>query len=102
MALLAGNVLKIDLPQTEKRLLIIAEIDGCAVDGLIVASNCTVGHRTLRIEDYGKVAASFIDTNTRRAIRIIPRHTIRTRANDFAPPGSSKWKAQLIGYQRMP
>lgn len=102
MALLAGDLLKIDLPQTKKQLLSIVETDGCAVDGISVASNCTVGHRTLRIEDYGKVAATFIDTNTGRAIRIAPRHTIRSSASDFAPPGSSKWKAQLIGYQRMP
>jgi formylmethanofuran dehydrogenase subunit E len=91
MALLAGDLLKIDLPQTKKQLLSIVETDGCAVDGISVASNCTVGHRTLRIEDY-----------TGRAIRIAPRHTIRSSASDFAPPGSSKWKAQLIGYQRMP
>ena len=102
MALLAGDLLKIDLPQTKKQLLSIVETDGCAVDGISVASNCTVGHRTLRIEDYGKVAATFVDTNTGRAIRIAPRHTIRSSASDFAPPGSSKWKAQLIGYQRMP
>lgn len=40
----------------------IFETDGCAVDGLIAATDCRVGSRTLRILDFGKVAATFTDT----------------------------------------
>lgn len=102
MGLRAGKLLNLELPQHGKRLLTIAETDGCTVDGISVATNCWVGRRTLRIEDYGKIAATFVDTKTKQAIRVIPRKTIRERAYEYAPRGSSKWVAHLIGYQRMP
>jgi len=61
-----------------------------------------VGRRTLRIEDYGKVAATFVDTPTEQAIRITPRAGARTLAWEYAPQARSRWEAQLTGYQRMP
>src|SRR5439155_26987565 len=64
MGLLAGELLGLELPQADKRLLVIVETDGCAADGVAVACNCWVGRRTLRVEDYGKVAATFVDTHT--------------------------------------
>ena len=102
MGILAGKILSVELPQHDKRLLTIVETDGCAVDGISVVSNCTVGHRTLRVEDYGKVAATFVDTEAGRSIRIVPRSTIRRRSYGFAAKQSTKWEAQRIGYQRMP
>jgi formylmethanofuran dehydrogenase subunit E len=102
MGLLAGGILSIDLPRTDKRLLIIAETDGCAVDGIIAATGCTVGHRTLRIEDYGKIAATFVDTCTEEAIRIAPRREARTLALDYAPSARNRWAAMLLAYQAMP
>ena len=102
MGLLAAEVLGLDLPQTDKRLLTIIETDGCAADGISVATGCWVGRRTLRVEDYGKVAATFVDTQTGRAVRIAPRSDIRQRAHDQAREAHNKWEAQLLGYQRMP
>ncbi len=102
MGLFAGELLGLTLPQSDKRLLTIAETDGCATDGIAVATNCRVGRRTLRIEDYGKVAATFVDTHTGRALRIVPRAEARRRARAFAPEARSGWEAMLLGYQRMP
>ena len=58
IGLLGGELLGLELPRRDKRLLVIFETDGCAVDGVIAATGCTPGHRTLRIEDYGKVAGT--------------------------------------------
>jgi formylmethanofuran dehydrogenase subunit E len=102
IGLLAGRALEIPLPQPEKRLLAIAETDGCFVDGISAATGCHVGRRTLRIEDYGKTAATFVDTLSEQAIRITPRLTIRELAWEYASSACSKWEAQLIGYQSMP
>ena len=102
MGLLAAKLLSMAMPQNDKRLLTIAETDGCFVDGISAVTNCAVGHRTLRIEDCGKIAATFVDTETPRRIRLIPQETIRTLAYEFAPGVSSKWQAQLLGYQRIP
>lgn len=102
IGLLAGHLLEIPLPQPEKRLLTIVETDGCFVDGLSAATGCYVGRRTLRIEDYGKTAATFIDTLTEQAIRIRPWEDVRELAWEYAPSARNKWEAQLIGYQHIP
>lgn len=101
MGMLAAQILQLDLPQTDKRLLTIVETDGCFTDGVAVATGCGVGHRTLRIEDYGKAAATFVDTHTRRAIRIAPRVQARQSASKYAPDAANVWEAYLLGYQRM-
>lgn len=98
----AAELLDLRLPQSDKRLLAIAETDGCAIDGISVATGCWVGRRTLRVEDYGKVAATFIDTRAGCAVRIAPQGTARARARDYAPEARTRWEAQLLGYQRMP
>lgn len=102
MGLLAGDLLSLTLPQADKRLLAIAETDGCAADGISAATGCWVGRRTLRIEDLGKVAATFVDTCTEVAVRIAPQPDARQLAQAYAPAAESRWEAQLIGYQRMP
>lgn len=102
IGLLAGRLLGIPLPQPEKRLLAISETDGCFVDGVSAATGCYVGRRTLRIEDYGKIAATFVDTRTGQAIRIAPQGSVRELAWEYAPSARNKWQAQLIGYQHIP
>jgi formylmethanofuran dehydrogenase subunit E len=99
---LAGRLLDVTLPQPEKRLLAIAETDGCFVDGISVATGCFVGRRTLRVEDYGKIAVTFVDTLTEQAIRIAPKPNIRELAWDYASSARNKWEAQLLGYQHIP
>ena len=102
MSLFAGEILGLTLPQTDKRLLTIVEIDGCFSDGVAVATNCWVGHRTMRIQDYGKIAATFIDTRTRNMVRLSPSQKARVLALEFAPEATSRWEAYLLGYQRIP
>lgn len=104
MGMLAGDVLGLELPQAPdaKRLLTIVETDGCFSDGVAVATHCWVGRRTLRVEDYGKVAATFVDTHTGQAVRILPRGEARQLARAFAAEARNKWETQLLGYQRMP
>ena len=100
---LAGmKALGFDEPPTKKRLLVITETDGCFVDGLIAATDCTVGHRTLRVEDYGKVAATFVDVNTGRAVRVAPALDVRERAYAYAPSEPRHYFAQMQAYQVMP
>lgn len=101
MGLWAGELLRLDLPQRDKQLLTIVEIDGCFADGVAVATNCWVGRRTLRVEDYGKVAATFVDLQTKRSLRLTPYAQARDLVCAYAPEANSKWEAMLLGYQRM-
>ncbi len=101
MGLYAGELLGLELPQQRKRLLTIMETDGCGADGVAVATNCWVGRRTMRIEDYGKMAATFVDTQTETAVRIFPHPDCRRLAPRYAPEAKNRWESYLLGYQRM-
>ena len=102
MSLLAGEMLALELPRLDKRLLIIAETDGCTVDSIIAVTGCHVRSRTLRILDFGKVAATFVDTHTEESIRIVPRTEAHLLSRDYAPAAHNNWEAMLIAYQAMP
>lgn len=101
MGLYAAELLGLELPRADKRLFVIAETDGCAVDGLIAATGCRVGSRTLRILDFGKVAATFTDTRAGISIRIRPSNACRVLARGCVPGARNRWEAILLGHQIM-
>jgi formylmethanofuran dehydrogenase subunit E len=102
IGLVGAAGLGLPAPRNDKWLLVIGETDGCFVDGLSVATGCTVGHRTLRVEDFGKVAATFVDVASEQALRVAPRLDARQRAWAYAPEEDRRYFAQLQAYQVMP
>ena len=102
IGLAGGTALDLALPRQDKRVLVILETDGCFADGVEVASGCTIGHRTLRVEDYGKIAATFIDVARGAAVRLCPRPEIREQAFTYAGDERRRYFAQLNAYQEMP
>lgn len=102
LGLAGAAALRLDLPRTDKELLTIVETDGCFADGVEVATGCTVGHRTLRVEDYGKIGATLIHVPTERAVRVAPRLDVREQAYTYAPGERRHYFAQLQAYQIMP
>ena len=68
-----------DAPVTQKVALVIIETDGCFADGIEVSTGNSLGHRSLRIVDLGKVAVTFTDLKTGRSIRLSPAPGVRTR-----------------------
>ncbi len=100
---LAGlRALGLEAPINKQTVLIIVETDGCFADGIEVATGATIGHRTLRVNDFGKIAATFADVRSGRSIRISPALNARTRARLYAPGEDRHYFAQLEGYQNMP
>ena len=97
---LIGKALPQDL--ADKRLLVFVETDGCFADGVWAASGCSVGHRTLRVVDHGKAAATFVDTASGEAVRVWPDPSARERALAYAPAAADPWHAQRDGYAAMP
>lgn len=102
MGLQIATLLGLELPQSDKRLLTFVETDGCFADGISVATGCWLGRRTLRLMDYGKTAATFVDTKTDVAIRFWPHPGSRDRSGDYAPDEQSRWHTMLEAYQVMP
>ncbi len=102
MGLAGMHALGFDTPPDKKQLLIITEADGCFADGLSAATNCTVGHRTLRVEDFGKTAAVFVDVKTGYSVRVAPALDIRQKACAYALDEPRHYFAQMQAYQIMP
>ncbi len=102
IGLVGASALGLDVPRKDKRLLVILESDGCFADGVEAATGCAVGHRTLRVEDYGKIAATFVDVVTGQAFRIAPQPDVRQRAYEYVEGEPRHYFAQLQAYQSMP
>ena len=101
---LAGvAALGLTVPREDKRLLVLVETDGCFVSGVQAVTGSEVNRRTLRVVDYGKIAATFVDVKTEAAVRVAPRSDVRERAWGYADSAEKRrYFAMLVGYQRMP
>lgn len=102
MAIRGLAELGIDPELESKRLIVFVEIDRCAADAVATVSGCSLGKRTLKYADYGKMAATFVDTQTDRAVRVIALDSARERAQAYVNSDLPKGQAQLVAYQAMP
>ena len=102
MGLAGMAVIGLEAPMPHKAALVIVETDGCFADGIEVATGATAGHRTLRLVDFGKIAATFANVKTGFAVRLAPQLDVRQRALVYAPEVKQRYYAQLKGYQVMP
>lgn len=103
LGLAGAAALGMDVPRSDKKMLVIVETDGCFVSGVQAATGCAVNRRTLRVEDLGKIAATLINIKTEEAIRVAPQHDVREKAWLYAPKEQKKrYFAMLHGYQLMP
>ncbi|MCB0112555.1 MAG: formylmethanofuran dehydrogenase [Caldilineaceae bacterium] len=102
IGLTGAAALGLDVPRSDKRLLTFVETDGCFADGVEVSTGCTMGHRTLRLEDVGKIAATFVDVKSGESVRVSPRLDVREQAYAYAPHERRHYFAQLHAYQIMP
>ena len=97
MGLAGIAALRITAPVTKATGLVIVETDGCFVDGIEVSTGATVGHRTLRVNDFGKIAATFVQVSTGQAVRISPQRTARACARGTPAGASDRYLSQLAG-----
>ena len=57
-----------------KKLMVFVEIDRCTTDAIMALTGCRPGKRTMKIRDYGKMAATFSPSpNSRRLTMALPR-----------------------------
>jgi formylmethanofuran dehydrogenase subunit E len=69
ITLAAMKFLGLDPDVKNKNLIVYTEIDRCMTDAVQVITGCTLGHRSLKYVDYGKFAATFVNTGTGKAVR---------------------------------
>jgi formylmethanofuran dehydrogenase subunit E len=118
MAMLALARLGIDDPRSRhlangelnpnrKRLVTFVEIDRCATDAIGVVTGCRVGKRALKLRDWGKMAATFIDLNealgdhSYKGLRVVALESSKARAKELYPD-VEKNAQQMKAYREMP
>jgi len=103
MAMLGLQKLGIDDPQgaDRKRLVTFVEIDRCATDAVAVVTGCRLGKRTLKFRDWGKMAATFVDVNSGRAIRIAAKESSKSLARQIHPEIENKNQQQMLAYREI-
>src|ERR1700756_2676322 len=97
MALYGVKLLGLDDPtgKDRKRLVSFVEIDRCMTDAIGVVTGCRLGKRALKFRDFGKMAATFIDLASGRALRIAALESSKTRAKELYPEIENKNQQQM-------
>ncbi len=85
----------------KKSLIVFVEMDRCATDAVQSVTGCSLGHRTMKFMDYGKMAATFVNLKTGNAVRVIAKEEVRERAKEMFPHIENKYQAQLEAYKVM-
>jgi formylmethanofuran dehydrogenase subunit E len=103
MAMLGLAKLGIEDPRGKdrKRLVTFVEIDRCATDAIGVVTGCRLGKRALKFRDWGKMAATFVDVSTGKAIRIAAKESSKKLAREMHPELASKNQQQMLAYREM-
>jgi formylmethanofuran dehydrogenase subunit E len=112
MAMLALRRLGIEDPRSKtspdrKRLVTVVEIDRCATDAIGVVTGCRVGKRALKLRDWGKMAATFVDltaplgNDAYKGLRIVALESSKARAKELYPT-LEKNAQQMHAYRELP
>jgi formylmethanofuran dehydrogenase subunit E len=103
LAMLGLKLLGIEDPRgrDRKRLVTFVEIDRCATDAVAVVTGCRLGKRALKFRDWGKVAATFIDLQADRAVRVVARESSKALARQMHPEIENKNQQQMLAYREM-
>lgn len=103
MGLAAARALDVDPRAPGRALYVFTETDGCFADGVEAATGCSLGHRNMRLMDYGRVAIVAVHLESHAAVRVSPAAGVREAAAAYAPAGETRrYYQQLEGYQAMP
>ena len=100
LAMLGIRELGLDPIAERKRIVTYVEIDRCVTDAVALVANCRLGKRALKFRDWGKVAATFCDLETGRAIRVAAKESSKQAAKDLFPD-LPREEAQQKAYARL-
>ncbi len=90
-----------------KRPVVFVEIDRCATDAIGVVTGARVGKRALKLRDWGKMAATFVDLaqplgpELYRGLRVVALESSKDRARQ-AYPDLPKNEQQMRAYRELP
>ena len=104
MACLGCRIIGLDepkKPENRKKLMVWVEINRCATDGIQSVTGCSLGKRTLKMKDYGIMAATFLNLESEKAIRISVHPDSRQKAKSLFPHLTDDNHVYLEAYKLM-
>src|SRR5262244_3275542 len=100
MAMLGCRLVGLEDPRgaDQKKLIVWVEIDRCMADAVGAVTGARLGKRTLKYIDYGKVAATFLNTATKKAVRVVALESSRALADQRFAEIANKRERQFRAY----
>lgn len=102
MAMVGCREVGIDEPRGCKQLIVYTEIDRCATDAVQAVTGCSLGKRSLKFLDYGKMAVTFLNTETQQAVRVLAKDDARALVPQYVQNAANPRDAQKEAYRIMP
>lgn len=101
MAVTGCSLIGIEDPRgaDRKKLIVWVEVDRCMTDAVSAVTGVRLGRRSLKFLDYGKVAATFLNTDTGRAVRLAAHDSSRALADARYAALPSKKERQMLAYR---
>jgi len=69
-----------------KKLIVFVEVDRCATDAIAALTGCRPGKRTMKVLDYGKMAATFVNLESGKAVRLASTFGNKSGQEENAAP----------------
>jgi formylmethanofuran dehydrogenase subunit E len=100
MARLGCRLVGLDDPRgaDRRKTIVWVEIDRCMADAVGAVTGVRLGKRSLKYVDYGKVAATFLNTQTNKAVRIVALESSRALADEKFASIANKRERQFRAY----
>jgi formylmethanofuran dehydrogenase subunit E len=103
MSLLGLREIGIDDPKgsDRKQIIVFVEMDRCATDAVQSVTGCSLGKRTMKFMDFGKMAATYVNLRSGKAVRVLAREESRRTAKALFPRIENKYTGQIEAYKVM-
>jgi formylmethanofuran dehydrogenase subunit E len=100
MALLGCSLVGLEDPRgaDRKKTIVWVEIDRCMADAVGAVTGVRLGKRSLKYVDYGKVAATFLNAETNKAVRVVALESSRALADERYASIANKRERQFRAY----
>lgn len=89
-------------PEQIKKLIVFVEMDRCTADAVAYVTGVKLGRRSLKFRDYGIMAATFLNLETGKAVRVLSTEESRDLAAFYAKGISTLREQQITAYKTMP
>lgn len=104
MSMLGLQCIGVDDPKGKDRkiLYVLVEIDRCATDAIQSVTGCSLGKRSLYWLDFGIMAATFVNLESGKTVRVTALEASRELSKQYCAHIVDKHARQLEAYKIMP